>query len=145
VLRKPSAFPFEPAGEDSMTARHGVVKDVEQLDAFREIKDDAVVIFNLIEPGDSAQQKANRRYGMSMFSSMAEGGYGPVHVGRAVGVEGEARFSQFVAVYYPGIDHVQAMVGSTFMNRIGSGKQLGDSLAVATVPVLSKLPARRTE
>jgi hypothetical protein len=31
------------------------------------------------------------------------------------------------------------------MNRILSGKQLGDSLAVATVPVLSKLPARRTE
>ncbi len=31
------------------------------------------------------------------------------------------------------------MIGSTFMNRIGSGKQLGDSLAVATVPVLSKL------
>ena len=70
---------------------------------------------------------------------MAEGSYGPTHVGRAVQVEGEASFTQFVAVYYPGIDHMYAMVGSTFMNRIGSGKQLGDSLAVATVPVLSKL------
>ena len=60
--------------------------------------------------------------------------------GAGVGaVEGDARFTQFIAVYYPGIDHMQAMIGSTFMNRIGSGKQLGDSLAVATVPVLSKL------
>ncbi len=70
---------------------------------------------------------------------MAVGVYGPMHWGRAVTVEGDAHFTQFVAVYYPGIDHMHAMIGSTFMNRIGSGKQLGDSLAVATVPVLSKL------
>jgi hypothetical protein len=44
-----------------------------------------------------------------------------------------------VAVYYPGIDHMHAMIGSAFMNRIGPGKQLGDTLAVATIPVLSKL------
>jgi hypothetical protein len=34
---------------------------------------------------------------------------------------------------------MRQMIGSTFMNRIGEGKQLGDSLAVATVPFLSKL------
>ncbi len=139
LLRKPSAFPFQPVGEDAMPKLLEVMKEVEQLDAFREIKDDAVVIFNLIQPGNPAQQKADRSYALSMVSAMAEGSYGPMHIGRAVQVEGEAQFSQFVAVYYPGIDHMQAMVGSTFMNRIGSGKQLGDSLAVATVPVLSKL------
>ena len=63
----------------------------------------------------------------------------PIHVGRPVRVEGEASFTQFVAVYYPVIDHMHAMIGSTFMTRIGSGKQPGDSLAVATVPVLSRL------
>ena len=139
LLRKPSAFPFEPVGEDAMPKLLEVMKEVEQLDAFREIKDDAVVIFNLIQPGNSAQRKADRSYGLSMLSSMAERSYGPMHVGRAVPVEGAARFSQFVAVYYPGIDHMHAMVGITFINRIGSGKQLGDSLAVATVPVLSQL------
>ncbi len=139
LLRKPSAFPFQPVGEDAMPKLLEVMKEVEQLDAFREVKDDAVVIFNLIQPGNPAQQKADRSYAMNMVSAMAEGSYGPMHIGRAVQVEGEAQFSQFVAVYYPGIDHMQAMVGSTFMNRIGSGKQLGDSLAVATVPVLSKL------
>jgi hypothetical protein len=31
------------------------------------------------------------------------------------------------------------MIGSAFMNRIAPGKQLADTLAVATIPVLSKL------
>lgn len=70
---------------------------------------------------------------------MAEGGYGPMHLGRAISVEGNSRFAQFAAVYYPGIDHMHAMIGSAFMNRIGPGKQLGDTLEVATVPVLAKL------
>ncbi len=47
--------------------------------------------------------------------------------------------AQFVAVYYPGIDHMHAMIGSVFINRIGPSKQLGDTLTVATIPVLSKL------
>ncbi|MEO1935842.1 MAG: hypothetical protein ABGX04_13795 [Myxococcales bacterium] len=139
LLRTPSAFPFEPVGDDAMPELLQVMEEVKQLDAFREIKHDAVVIFNLIQPGTAEQQKADRGYGLKMMSAMAEGSYGPTHAGRAVSVEGEARFTQFVSVYYPGIDHMHAMIGSTFMNRIGSGKQLGDSLAVATVPVLSKL------
>ena len=44
-----------------------------------------------------------------------------------------------MAVYYPGIDHMHAMIGSAFMNRIALGKQLADTLAIATIPVLSKL------
>jgi hypothetical protein len=34
------------------------------------------------------------------------------------------------------------MLGSTFMSRIGGDKQLGDSLAVITVPILSQLDIR---
>ena len=62
-----------------------------------------------------------------------------MHMGRSVTVEGDARFSSVAIVYYPGIDHMQEMMASTFMARIGEGKQQGDSLAVVTVPVLSKL------
>jgi len=40
---------------------------------------------------------------------------------------------------HPGIDYMHAMIGSTFINRIGAGKQLGDTLAVASIPVLSEL------
>jgi len=38
-----------------------------------------------------------------------------------------------------GLDYMHAMIGSTFINRIGAGKQLGDTLAVASIPVLSEL------
>ena len=139
LLRNPSAFPFGPAGDDASPAQKTMMKGLEQLDAFRQIKDDAIVIFNLIRSGNKEQRKADRSYALSMLSAMAEGSYGPMHAGTAVTVEGDARFTRFVAVYYPGIDHMHAMIGSTFIARIGGGKQLGDSLAVATIPVLSKL------
>jgi hypothetical protein len=98
-----------------------------------------VVVFNLIKPGDAAQRAADRAYTRSMMSAMAARAHGPMHVGRAVTVEGDARFSSVAVVYYPGIDHMKKMIGSTFMNRIGEGKQQGDSLAVVTAPILSKL------
>jgi hypothetical protein len=34
---------------------------------------------------------------------------------------------------------MHAMIGSAFINRIGPAKPLGDTLAVATIPILSKL------
>jgi uncharacterized protein (DUF1330 family) len=139
LRRTPRMLPFVPVGDDAMPELRLIVKEAERFNDYRHIKDDAVVIFNLIRPGDKDQQKADRSYAAKMISGMAEGSYGPMHMGRAVTVEGDAVFRQFVAVYYPGIDHMQAMLGSTFMNRIAGGKQLGDSLAVATIPVLSKL------
>jgi uncharacterized protein (DUF1330 family) len=139
LRRKPRMLPYVPVGDDAMPKLMALVKESERFDRFRRIKDDAVVIFNLIKPGNKEQQKADRSYSQQMISGMAEGSYGPMHMGKAVTVEGDASFKQFVAVYYPGIDHMQAMLGSTFMNRIGGGKQLGDSIAVATIPILSKL------
>lgn len=135
VRRAPSAFPFVPAGDEASAKQKMKIKDFEQLDALRPLSERAVVIFNLIQPGNAAQQSADRSYTLKMMSGMAEGGYGPMHMGRAVTLEGDAEFEQFAAVYYPGIDFVQAMIGSTFMSRIGSDKQLGDSLAVVTVPI----------
>ena len=98
-----------------------------------------MVVFNLIKPGDAAQRAADRAYLESMMSAMAERAHGPMHMGRSVTVEGDARFSSVAIVYYPGIDHMQEMMASTFMARIGEGKQQGDSLAVVTLPFLSKL------
>jgi hypothetical protein len=139
LRRKPPMLPYVPVGDDAMPALKVKIKEAEQFDQVRHIKDDAVVIFNLILPGDKDQQKADRSYAQQMLGGMAEASYGPMHMARAVTIEGDANFKQFIAVYYPGIDHMQAMLGSTFMNRIGGGKQLGDSLAVATIPILTKL------
>jgi len=139
LRRTPSRFPFVPVGDDAFPLQEDKIKEVEALEKLRHLSEDAVVVFNLIKPGDAAQRSADRAYTRSMMSAMAERAHGPVHIGRAVTVEGDAKFSTVAAVYYPGIDHMRQMIGSTFMNRVGEGKQLGDSLAVATVPFLSKL------
>jgi len=139
LRRTPSAFPFVPAGDDAHPSQKAMIKDLQKLEMHRHLGADAVVVFNLIKPGDATQRAADRAYRQSMMSAMAERAHGPMHVGRAVTVEGDARFSSVAIVYYPGIDHMQEMMGSTFMNRIGEGKQQGDSLAVVTVPFLSKL------
>ena len=139
LRRAPSAFPFVPAGDYAHASQRAMMKDLEALEEHRGLCEDAVVVFNLIKPGDAAQRAADRAYLDSMMSAMAERAHGPMHVGRAVTVDGDARFSSVAIVYYPGTDHMQEMMGSTFMTRIGEGKQQGDSLAVVTVPFLSKL------
>ncbi len=134
---------WSPAGtivyEDALPPIQAKRTEILQLDDYRDIREDAILVVNLIEPGTAEQQAADNAYTGAMMRGMAQGGYGPMHMGRAVAVEGEHRYRQFVAVYYPGIDHMHAMIGSTFINRVGPGKQLGDTLAVATIPVLAKL------
>ena len=139
LRRVPSHFPFVPAGDDLFPRLRAKRKEVEQLQRLRHLSEDAVLIVNLILPGNKAQRSADRAYTRHMLGAMAEGAHGPIHMGRAVRLTGDANFEQVFAVYYPGIDYVVAMLGSTFMNRIGEGKQLGDSLAVASVPFLSQL------
>ena len=140
VLRRERILPFEPlAYEDALPPIQAKRKELLQFEDYRDIREDAVLVVNLIQPGTAEQRAADNAYTGEMMRGMAEGGYGPVHMGRAVAVEGEHRYRDFVAVYYPGIDHMHAMIGSTFINRVGPGKQLGDSLAVATIPVLAKL------
>jgi hypothetical protein len=140
VLRREPILPFEPLSEeDALPMVQMKRKEILRLDDYRDIRGDAIVVVNLIRPGTAEQRAADGAYVGQMMRGMAEGGYGPMHMGRAIRVEGEHNFKQFAAVYYPGIDHMHAMIGSTFINRVGPGKQLGDTLAVATIPVLSKL------
>lgn len=140
LLQKKPILPFQPVADaDALPPLLRKRGEMAQLDAYRDVRSDAVVIINLIQPGTAEQRAADGAYTREMIRGMAEGGYGPTHMGRAVTVEGDTRFRSFAAVYYPGIDHMQAMLGSTFMNRIAPGKQLGDTLAIATIPVLSKL------
>ena len=98
-----------------------------------------MVIVNLLQPGTPEQRAADSAYTRRMMGLFATGGYGPMHFGTAVPLEGEARFSNVGIVYYPGVDHMKALVHSNFMARIGVDKQPGDSLAVVTVPILSRL------
>ena len=139
LRRTPSSLPFVPVGDHTFPSQKVMIEEAKALDTLRHLCEDAVVVFNLIKPGDAVQRAADRAYTQSLRSAMAERDHGSMHVGRAVTVEGDAEFSAVAIVYYPGITYLQNMLGSTFMNRIGEGKQQGDSLAVVTVPFLSTL------
>ena len=73
-----------------------------RLRAESELGSRGIVIVNLVKNGTREQQKANRRYAIAMFGAMAEGGYGPMHLGKSVQVEKDYDFDTVALVYYPG-------------------------------------------
>jgi hypothetical protein len=139
VTFAPSRLPFEKAEhiDDPRSRDRGAGFD--KLAALKPLGEDAIVVVNLLKRGTPDQQAADRGYGLKMAGGMAEGGYGPMHMGRAVRVEGDADFDHVAMVYYPGVDFMRSMVESTFFNRIVGGKQPGDTLALITVPILGEL------
>ena len=70
---------------------------------------------------------------------LARGRGSPKTTPRHAPIGGDASFDQIAIVYYPGVDHMKALIHSSFMAGIGGDKQPGDSLAVVTVPILSRL------
>lgn len=136
--REPSHYPFVPASRMQL-ANPAAPDRVARLDAFRELSEDAVVVMNFLKGGTAEQRSADRAYGLKMAGMFAEGVHGPMHMGTAVTLEGDARFDRVALVYYPGIDYMQEMLTSTFFNGIVGDKQPGDTLAALTVPVLSRL------
>ncbi|QUR68162.1 hypothetical protein [Mycobacterium spongiae] len=137
VGRRPSHFPFTP------TRNPDVLQQADQL--ARRLRKEmefgahAIVIVNLIKRGTREQQAADRRYRMAMFGAMAEGGYGPLHLGRAVRIERNYEFDMVALVYYPGIEFFVDMIRSEYFQAIIGDKQLGDTQAVITVPILDRL------
>ena len=111
----------------------------EKLLSLSEVNDEALVVFNLVLRGNEKEREANRSYGGQMLARMAALAHGPMHAASAVTVEGDARFEEIAIVYYPGVDYFTRMIGSRFFQGIVGGKQLGDTMAVPTVPILDKL------
>ncbi len=135
LTRAPSHFPFEradgPLAVDTERLR--------ALEAARSRDRGAVVVVNLLQEGTREQRDANRQYGLAMAGMFAEGAHGPFHMGRSVTVEGEARFDAVALVYYPGVAHFLQMGQSRFFQGIVGGKQLADTQASITIPVLDQL------
>jgi len=138
ILRgQPSHFPFVRSERLEALPRAEVV--AKRLRAERALGAEAIAIVNLVKSGTPEQQAADRRYGASMLGAMAEGGYGPMHVGRAVRVERDYDFDRVMIVYYPGVDFFADLAQSEFFQSIVGDKQLGDTQAVITVPILDRL------
>jgi hypothetical protein len=62
-----------------------------------------------------------------------------MHIGRAVRVEADHDFDAVAIVYYPGVQFFADMLRSEFFQGIIGGKQLGDTQATITVPILDLL------
>lgn len=137
VSRQPSPFPFLPAPGIDANARIG--EAVRRLLADRELTARAAVVVNLQKRGTPAQQASDRRYVGRMLAAMAEGGYGPIHIGRAVRVEADHDFDTVAIVSYPSVRFVADMIRSRFFQSIIGDKQLGDTQATITVPILDRL------
>ena len=134
VSLAPSHFPFvaaEPNPEIEARAA--------QLLAAREYGARAVVVVNLLQQGTPENAAADARYTAEMFGMMAEGAHGPLHVGDAVPLEAGDRFDRVALVYYPGVQFFADMMRSRFYRDIVGDKQLADTQASITVPVLDRL------
>ena len=153
VRRAPARYPFVPAAREVVAAEFDPTREpgrseadaaqryarIQAMTEEQEFGRDAVLIVNLVKEGTSAQRAANSGYGREMMGLMAEQGHGPMHVGKAVTLEGEADFDNVIFVYYPGVDYMAQMVSSEFFTGIVGGKQLGDTHATVTVPLLGQL------
>jgi hypothetical protein len=139
VLRRaPSGYPFvrDEAPERMRPERTRIV---EELRKESDLGRDAVAVVNFVLPGTREQQASDAGYVSAMMGLMAERGYGPMHIGRAVTVEGDARFERVAIVYYPGAGYFADMAESAFFGGIIGGKQLGDNLSMITAPYLDRL------
>ena len=131
----PSYFPFVPAAESDPA----IEVRAAQLLRSRDDGARAVVVVNLIRQGSAANAEADRRYTGQMFGMMAEGVHGPMHVGVAIPLVPGDRFDRIALVYYPGVQYFADMMRSRFYRGIVGDKQLSDTQASITVPVLDRL------
>ena len=136
----PVIDPYDRASDEDLADR-GLATEESLLavEAARAYNEDAVVVFNLVLPGGASEQKANRAYDRKMAGLFAAHGHGPSHMGKSVTLEGDAEFEGVGIVYYPGLDYFISLMRSKFYNGIVGGKQLGDTQAVPTVPILDRL------
>jgi len=137
VRGEPSNFPFVPReGDFTMPDAPELAQKMLRGES---LNTEAAVVFNIASPGTAEQQEKDAAYVGRMFGSMAEGAYGPIHMGRAVRVTGEAEFENIAIVYYPGVRFFAEMIQSEFFQSIIAGKQLGENQSTITVPVLDRL------
>jgi hypothetical protein len=144
LSRKAPRYPFPapvlPADPQAAAESNAQRAYLQQLVEEHEIySQDAVLVFNFVKQGSAEQRQANSNYGSNMFSLMAEQGYGPMHLGNAVTLEGSADFDEVVLMYYPGPQYFVDMVQSSFFGGISGDKQLGDTAVTVTVPLLGHL------
>jgi hypothetical protein len=110
-----------------------------RLRAFNAINSKGLVVYSLVKRGNRQQQANSALFDRQMASLMAAQSHGPLHMGRPVALEDLARFDQVLGVHYPSAEYFADLLGSQFFDDITASKQLGDYLAVFTIPITDRL------
>jgi len=135
------ALPFKPATEHTPTQKAkiaeiggGVKKGCKRV----RCGDSGMTVLNLmLEHEDAEKVSANRDYGLSMLGMFGEASAGPLHYGAAEHLTEEgARYHTVAFVYYPSAAFFTEMIHSEHMAKVGAGKSLRDTLALATIPLI---------
>ncbi|MBI1262923.1 MAG: hypothetical protein GC184_14495 [Rhizobiales bacterium] len=135
---QPKIRPFKPAPADTNNENQTRVRAALTANADN-LGRDAIVIVNLLEQGTPEQQKADAAYSAAMFDLMSEMNNGPVHAGKAISFHPETSFDQVALVYYPGAAYFRDLSASEFYQRILPMKQVLDTQATITAPILHRL------
>lgn len=130
-----SPRPFEPA----TTVREHHLEMIADLRGSENPSAQPAVVVNLQKVGSPEQQAADARYAAPMTAIMARGGFGPTHAAAAEAVEGSHDFDSILFVVYPSLEFFADMIGSSFYQGIYHDKQLGDTQATVTAPILDRL------
>lgn len=132
--------PFRPSPEFNTFPEFQVWRDrVGRLMALHEVNRTGLVVFNLLKFPSPGGQDAVEEFGASLLSRMAALGYGPLHVGRSVGLENVARFDRVFIVYYPSSRYFADMLSSQYCASLTGVRLPGDALRVPTVPVTAQI------
>lgn len=144
VLRgRPARHPFQPgdlpAPDDARGPERARALETLRTPQPHDLGRDAVVVVNFVRHGTPEQRERDAVYAHEMLGLMAEQGHGPMRMGRAVTLQGDVRYDRVALVYYPGAAYFAELVQSRFYGGIFGDKQLGDSLAIITAPILDRL------
>lgn len=112
---------------------------VERLDAAHKVNPAGLVTINLIKRGNPTQQAIQERFADAMLSLMAADGHGPMHTGRSVALEGNARFDDVFFAFYPSPDYFGRLLKSQFFHEHWSRNSVSDMVWMATVPITDSL------
>ena len=141
VTFQPSIFPLVPdPGIRSDDPRGTRFRKL--LEALHADSEDGLVFVNLSQAQTPEQQAANvGAHPRKMMRAMAEGVYGPLHMGEAVTLEGDGKFDRVVINYYPGVEVFRSLMASTFIQETIGGYEPRGWEAMPTVPILDRLQA----
>ena len=139
VIFRPSIFPVvQDANIDVDDPENN--RFAELLEALGAEPQDGLVFVNLVRDGTAEQQAATTgAHPRKMMRAMAEGGYGPLHMGEAVTLEGDAEFDRVMINYYPGVEFFRSLMTSTFIQETIDSYQPSEMEALPTVPILDRL------